>query len=258
MSWFLSPPQVLYRKWALTPLSAPFPLHANPPDADFYQAELPEFITPETQPRDHDFNGKSSLHSPVCSNNIAVISLSASNHTTFFLTPELTRIATVNWYKSTTCTHSTAQEEAIRTWLVLSRNIFEPVHYEDTSTWSSANTHIPMESDQKAIKFLASNDYDIDRAWFNLSCQLGMGKDAVNVKRASELIAKQPIAGIFHDVKEKLFKSGAHKPMLGAYVDDNNDAHTANGETTTSAAAAISKHLKDKRSKQEKEKYRDL
>jgi len=111
-----------------------------------------------------------------------------------------------------------------------------------------------MESDQKAIKFLASNDYDIDRAWFTLSCQLGMGKDAVNVKRASELIAKQPIAGMFHDVKEKLFKSGAHKPMLGAYVDDNNDAHTANGETTSSAAAAVSKHLKDKRSKQEKEK----
>jgi len=110
-----------------------------------------------------------------------------------------------------------------------------------------------MESDQKAIKFLASNDYDIDRAWFTLSCQMGMGKDAVSVKRASELIGKQPVAAIFHDVKEKLLKSGARKPMLGAYVDDSNDP-SATGSSNASAAAAASKHVSEKRKKEEKDR----
>jgi hypothetical protein len=54
---FLSFIKVFYNS-ALTLHLIPCTCAPNLTDPDFYQAELPEFITPETQPPDHDFQGK--------------------------------------------------------------------------------------------------------------------------------------------------------------------------------------------------------
>ena len=150
----------------------------------------------------------------------------------------------MNWYQSTRCTHTPDQDESIRAWLVMTRNIFEPARYQDAAHWTSNSAQVPMESDQRSIAFLASHEYDVDRAWFNLTCQMGMGKDTVSVKRVSELINKQPIAALFQDVKEKMFRSGAAKPMLGAFVDESSDAVTTKDNAFIVASSKRSKDSK--------------
>ncbi len=161
---------------------------------------------------------------------------------------ELTRIAGINWYESTRCIHSPEVEEAINTWLVMVRNIFEPFHFKDTTHWTLEQIkQTALESDAAAVEFLAMNEYDINRAWFHLSCKLSMGKDQVTTKRYAELIAKQPVAAIFQEVKDKLLRSGAQNTMLGAYTDPERDGSTAveastgtgSGKDTPTKKAAV-------------------
>jgi len=44
------------------------------------------------------------------------------------------------------------------------------------ATWNKRTAEIPMESDAAAIEFLAQFDYDVDKALFRLTCDLGSGK----------------------------------------------------------------------------------
>jgi hypothetical protein len=47
------------------------------------------------------------------------------------------------------------------------------------ATWNKRTAEIPMESDAAAIEFLAQFDYDVDKALFRLTCDLGSGKGSL-------------------------------------------------------------------------------
>ena len=59
------------------------------------------------------------------------------------------------------------------------------------------NINIHIYTYAAAIEFLAAHDYDVGRASFSLSGQLGFGKDYVAIKRLQAQVGKQPTASIF-------------------------------------------------------------
>ena len=66
--------------------------------------------------------------------------------------------------------------------LAATRNIFNyvnpPMSFD--SLWNSSSVDIPLESDVFALEYLASYDYDIDKAYFNIFCDLGCGKGIIS------------------------------------------------------------------------------
>jgi hypothetical protein len=156
----------------------------------------------------------------------------------------------LNWYQSTRCVHAPEVTEAINAWLVIVRNIFEPFNYRDSKQWTLEQVEqCPLESDTAAVEFLAMNEYDVDRAWFHLSCKLSMGKDQVSTKKYSDMISKQPVAAIFQEMKEKVLRSGAQKTMLGSYVDTDRESGSA--APTDKVPSASSSKDKDSQGKKD-------
>ncbi len=72
-----------------------------------------------------------------------------------------------------------------------------------------------MESDAIALEYLASYDYDVDKALFRIMCDLGSSKDGVYCTRTGELIDKYPSAAVFTETKERVLRSS--KGLLGSY-----------------------------------------
>ncbi len=78
--------------------------------------------------------------------------------------------------------------------LVLVRNLINKIQPERQSTaassenttqnngktsnsyWNKQNTSFPLESDSNVLEFLASFDYNTEKAWFHLCAMLGVGK----------------------------------------------------------------------------------
>ena len=90
--------------------------------------------------------------------------------------------ATTNWYNSTKKINSTAEkhQRAISEFLLITRNIFENVRVTNKNHWTSEDVNIPLESDEFAIDYLASHDYNVDSAWLQLSISLGCGKGKID------------------------------------------------------------------------------
>lgn len=60
--------------------------------------------------------------------------------------------------------------------LLVVRNLLEPICPRSQRFWTSEQSRLPLESDVFALEYLASFDYDVDRALFNMYCELGKGK----------------------------------------------------------------------------------
>lgn len=52
----------------------------------------------------------------------------------------------------------------------------EPICPLHQKFWIKEQTQMPLESDVLALEFLASYDYNVDKALFGLYCELGRGK----------------------------------------------------------------------------------
>lgn len=72
---------------------------------------------------------------------------------------------------------------------MLTRNLFEPCNVTGYSHWMKklsipsnlpieidGISGIPLESDARAIEYLASYNYNVKNAWFNLTASLGCSK----------------------------------------------------------------------------------
>lgn len=60
--------------------------------------------------------------------------------------------------------------------LIAVRNLLDPVRPKGQQFWIGAQSAVPLETDVMALEYLASYDYDVERALFNLYCELGRGK----------------------------------------------------------------------------------
>lgn len=56
------------------------------------------------------------------------------------------------------------------------RNLLEPVRPYQQVFWTKENCELSLESDSFALEYLASFDYDTEKALFNIFCDLGCGK----------------------------------------------------------------------------------
>lgn len=131
---------------------------------------------------------------------------------------EAMTLSSTNWYQSTRCTHSTdsGNQQKIQEFLIATRNIFESMRYKGESLWTGAMIdEISMESDANAIDYLASFNYDVDAALFQMFIDLGCGKEFVQSHRNYELVERYPILSNFTETKDRLFRTS--KTMLGAY-----------------------------------------
>jgi hypothetical protein len=64
----------------------------------------------------------------------------------------------------------------ISDFLVAVRNLLDPVRPSGQPFWAASQTSVPLETDVMALEYLASYDYDVEKALFNLYCDLGRGK----------------------------------------------------------------------------------
>lgn len=60
--------------------------------------------------------------------------------------------------------------------LVWYRNIFEAYQAPNGESWTKETVSTPLESDEIAMEYLARFGYDVRRAIFKLTCDLGSGK----------------------------------------------------------------------------------
>lgn len=60
--------------------------------------------------------------------------------------------------------------------LAIVRNMVEPICPRHQKFWLAEQSQMPLESDVLALEFLASYDYNVDKALFGLYCELGRGK----------------------------------------------------------------------------------
>jgi hypothetical protein len=56
------------------------------------------------------------------------------------------------------------------------RNLVDPTCPRSQKYWYGTQSEVPLESDVLALEYLASYEYDVDKALFNLFCDLGRGK----------------------------------------------------------------------------------
>jgi hypothetical protein len=56
------------------------------------------------------------------------------------------------------------------------RNMVDPVCPRNQRFWSKEQCVVPLESDVFALEYLASFDYNVDKALFSLYCEMGRGK----------------------------------------------------------------------------------
>lgn len=102
--------------------------------------------------------------------------------------PEGTNLVATSWYDSTVqISTTTKQENAIKAFLAFTRNIFEPGSLKDGETWDTITADIPLEGDGEMIEYLSKRDYDVERAKFNLVCDLGFGKDYVSSAKYAQM-----------------------------------------------------------------------
>ena len=56
------------------------------------------------------------------------------------------------------------------------RNLLDPVRPKGQHFWAASQSTIPLETDVIALEYLSSYNYDVEKAMFNLYCELGRGK----------------------------------------------------------------------------------
>lgn len=109
-------------------------------------------------------------------------------------------------------------EKEIREFLMMTRNIFEPVTYEGNTRWQVDEIDLtPLESDAQAIEYLAHHNYNVEMAKFHFVSEMGCGKEVVGIKKTQELFNKQAFAGAFNEMKDRILKPSITKRMEGAY-----------------------------------------
>ena len=161
---------------------------------------------------------------------------------------EAVALASTNWYLSTRCTNSTdsKNKNKIQEFLIATRNIFESIRYKGDTQWTAATIdEVSMESDANAIEYLATFNYDVDAALFQLFVDLGCGKEFVQSQRNSELVERYPSLSNFTETKDRLFRTS--KTMLGAYeVSEARGASHGSGPYSHSSKVEAVMMLDDK------------
>lgn len=62
--------------------------------------------------------------------------------------------------------------------LVITRNVFEMIRPNGCDYWTAELVdRYPLESDELAIEYLSQHEYDIEKAFFHMSVDMGCGKD---------------------------------------------------------------------------------
>jgi hypothetical protein len=102
-----------------------------------------------------------------------------------------------------------------------------------------------MESDAIALEYLASYDYDVEKALFRITCDLGSSKDGVYCTRTGELVDKYPSAAVFTETKERVLRTS--KGLLGSYEHNETRYSTKLSFPYTSQSSSVQTAVKEEK-----------
>lgn len=145
------------------------------------------------------------------------------------------------------------------------RNLLDPVRPKGQQFWVGAQSSVPLETDVLALEYLASYDYDVEKALFNLYCEIGRGKgeidrsssstgyhfpnhlsrififssisDAVFTQKAVAMTERTASNVIFSDCKDRLLRVPPHA-MFGAYYAAFNHGRLPNADSNHHSASS--------------------